>query len=197
MRRENRRKHIEEKTLTDKIIIYAGIGVGILAIIVFALFMYSKSLSDEVKNSTMSLEQMTNIANNNTNNQNTESASTEIGKSVEEVANSINEVNTVNQTTKTNQTNTTKTNNVTKKTQTNTAKNNTTSNTTVNTTNNEEVKQKELKFQKPVEGEIVREYAKDNLIYSETLQEWTTHLGIDIKADKTTVVNAAEAGTVK
>ena len=40
-------------------------------------------------------------------------------------------------------------------------------------------------------------YAKDNLVYSETLQEWTTHLGIDIKAEKTTVVKAAEAGTVK
>ena len=56
---------------------------------------------------------------------------------------------------------------------------------------------KELKFEKPVKGDIVREYAKDNLIYSDTLQEWTTHLGIDIKAEKTTVVNSAEAGTVK
>lgn len=35
------------------------------------------------------------------------------------------------------------------------------------------------------------------MIYSETLKEWVTHLGIDIKADKTTVVKAAEAGTVK
>lgn len=54
-----------------------------------------------------------------------------------------------------------------------------------------------MSFQKPVEGDIVREYAKDNLIYSNTLEEWTTHLGIDIKADKTTVVKSAEAGTVK
>ena len=37
----------------------------------------------------------------------------------------------------------------------------------------------------------------DNLVYSNTLQEWTVHTGIDIKADKTTVVKAAEAGTVK
>ena len=56
---------------------------------------------------------------------------------------------------------------------------------------------KELNFEKPVEGEINREYAKENLIYSETLQEWTTHMGIDIKAEKTTVVKSAEAGTVK
>ena len=61
---------------------------------------------------------------------------------------------------------------------------------------NEEENQ-ELSFSKPVEGEIMREYAKDNLIYSQTLEEWTTHTGIDIKADKTTVVKSAEAGTVK
>ncbi len=57
----------------------------------------------------------------------------------------------------------------------------------------EEVK---LSFIMPVEGEIQKEYAKDNLVYSETLKEWVTHTGIDIKADKTTVVKASEAGTV-
>ena len=35
------------------------------------------------------------------------------------------------------------------------------------------------------------------MVYSDTLQEWTTHTGIDIKADKTTVVKSAEAGIVK
>ena len=55
----------------------------------------------------------------------------------------------------------------------------------------------ELNFEKPVEGDIVRDFAVDSLIYSETLQEWTTHTGIDIKADKTTVVKSAEAGIVK
>lgn len=60
----------------------------------------------------------------------------------------------------------------------------------------EEVK-KELSFKMPVEGEISKIFAKDNLIYSETLEEWITHMGIDIKADKTTVVKASEEGTVK
>ena len=55
---------------------------------------------------------------------------------------------------------------------------------------------RELVFSYPVEGEIIREYAKDNLVYSETLKEWITHTGIDIKADKTTVVKAVEEGTV-
>ena len=49
----------------------------------------------------------------------------------------------------------------------------------------------------PVEGEIIKELSKDTLVYSETLKEWITHLGIDIKAEKTSVVKAAEAGTVK
>ena len=49
----------------------------------------------------------------------------------------------------------------------------------------------------PVEGEIIKEFSKDTLVYSETLKEWITHLGIDIKAEKTSVVKAAEAGTVK
>ena len=39
------------------------------------------------------------------------------------------------------------------------------------------------KFIKPVEGEIIQEFAKSNLVYSSTLGEWITHYGIDIKAD--------------
>ena len=59
----------------------------------------------------------------------------------------------------------------------------------------EEVK-KELVFEYPVEGDILRDYAMEELVYSETLDEWTAHQGLDIKADRTTVVKAAEAGTV-
>lgn len=49
----------------------------------------------------------------------------------------------------------------------------------------------------PVEGEVIKEFAKDNLIYSETLEEWITHPGIDIKADRTTIVKSVADGTVK
>lgn len=56
---------------------------------------------------------------------------------------------------------------------------------------------KELSFMYPVEGEIVKEFAIDNLVFSETLQEWIVHKGIDIKAPRTTVVKASEEGTVK
>ncbi len=60
-----------------------------------------------------------------------------------------------------------------------------------------ETEKKEIKFEKPVEGTIIKSFAKDNLIYSNTLNEWTTHLGVDIKADKTTVVKSAYEGTVE
>lgn len=51
-------------------------------------------------------------------------------------------------------------------------------------------------FSIPVDGEIMRGFAKDSLIYSQTLEEWITHLGIDIKAERTSIVKAAEKGTI-
>lgn len=61
----------------------------------------------------------------------------------------------------------------------------------------EESQETTPKFIKPVEGEIMQEFAKSNLVYSNTLGEWITHYGIDIKADKTTVVKASSKGIVK
>ena len=52
-------------------------------------------------------------------------------------------------------------------------------------------------FKYPVEGEIMQEYAKDKLVYSNTLNEWVTHPGVDFKADKTALVKASSAGTIK
>lgn len=66
-----------------------------------------------------------------------------------------------------------------------------------NTENNSSNENVETQFIFPVEGEVIKEFAKDNLIYSETLEEWITHPGIDIKADRTTVVKATADGTVK
>lgn len=202
MGRNNRR--MKEMSTSDKIILYSTIGVIILAVIITALFLYSKNLNDEVKNSTMSLEDMANLTNNTS--QESESASTEIGKSVEEAENEMNSTNSTNSMNSTNtsnsiNSNTTNTNNSKNNTSNSSANNvnatNTANSVATSTENQENETKKELSFEKPVEGEIVREYAKDSLIYSETLQEWTTHTGIDIKADKTTVVKAAEAGTIK
>ena len=56
---------------------------------------------------------------------------------------------------------------------------------------------KDPTFSYPVKGEIIQNYAKEQLVYSQTLGEWVTHEGIDIKANKTTVVNASADGKVK
>lgn len=55
----------------------------------------------------------------------------------------------------------------------------------------------EPSFVAPVSGEIIKDFASDSLVYSKTLDEWTTHYGIDIRADKMTVVAASETGTVE
>lgn len=49
----------------------------------------------------------------------------------------------------------------------------------------------------PVEGEIIKEYAVEKLVYSETLGMWKTHPGIDIKADIEAKVKSVSDGTVQ
>ena len=200
MRRDIRRKNNQDDELSIKIIKYSGIGIAILAVIVLGLLIYSKSLNDEVKEGTLTSEQIANILNNVNSSENTESASTEIGKSVNEMANELEENYAVsNSEVSSSNTNSNITNNVL--TTNKITSNDTTSETNTNVDNSKEndgsSETIELSFEMPVEGDIVRDFAVDSLIYSETLQEWTTHTGIDIKADKTTVVKAAEAGTVK
>lgn len=78
-----------------------------------------------------------------------------------------------------------------KKTTTNNA-----DNKNVAETNSEVKKEETIEMEAPIRGEILREFAKDSLVFSNTLQEWVTHNGIDIKADKTSVVKAAANGTV-
>ena len=215
MNRGRRGKSIIEEDVGAKIIKYITIGIGVLSVIVIGLLVYSKSLNEKVRSESLSSEQIANIVNNVANNESTESASLDIGRSINEVANELNSTNNVNN----NQTNTStntsnslnnlntsnvntttnsaKTESSTVKEQTNNANENDNNTNVTQETSAQSENNQEVSFQKPVEGDIVKEFAKDNLVYSNTLEEWTTHSGIDIKADKTTVVNSAEAGTVK
>ena len=206
MGRDIRKNNKDEMSM--KIIKYSAIAVAILTVIVFGVLIYSKKLNDNVKEGTLTGEQLSSILNNTTNqNVNTESASSEIGKSVNESENELKaQNNMVNNTVKNMITNSMTSNNTTSKnteTKTNnvltTNKINTNTTTETNSKAEGKVEEKnvELNFAKPVDGEIVRDFAVDSLVYSDTLQEWTTHTGIDIKADKTTVVKSAEAGIVK
>ena len=61
----------------------------------------------------------------------------------------------------------------------------------------EENNKEQTQFIKPVEGEILKEFAMDSLTYSNTLQEWITHRGIDIKANRDTEVKSIADGSIK
>lgn len=173
MRRERRVGSVSK----NKNLLYIGgsiLGIGIIAFsITFVL--YGNKME---KQSQFNTGKIAGLMQNNTMT-NTQSASTQMGKTVEESKNQIqNTMNTVD---------------------TNTKKETPKKTESTNTTKEEkktEVK-KEISFAKPVEGEISKAYAKENLIYSETLQEWTTHFGIDIKADNATIVKATAEGKVK
>ncbi|MDD3303942.1 MAG: M23 family metallopeptidase [Clostridia bacterium] len=56
---------------------------------------------------------------------------------------------------------------------------------------------KPLAFSKPLDGEIIKIYSIDKVIYSKTLELWKIHDGIDIKADEGSVVKSIEKGNIE
>lgn len=52
------------------------------------------------------------------------------------------------------------------------------------------------KLSPPVRGEVIWDFAVNELIYSRTLDQWTTHTGVDIAAAKGSEVYSVFAGTV-
>jgi len=121
----------------------------------------------------------------------TTDASLEIGKTINEVLNTAdtNETaSTVSNDVSTN--NNAVTNGVFDGNTTNTATTNT------NTAPPAKVEVPDPVFKRPVEGNVILDYAKDNLVFSNTLQEWITHEGIDIASPLNAVVKASADGTV-
>lgn len=168
----------------DNLIIYAGTVIFFILAVSIGIIMYMSTKTNKKQDIGKSEEQNTVV------NEITESASTDIGKTVEEQEKNIIKENEKQENTITE--NTVKENTTTQNTTTNTITqtNTVTENPIIET-------KKEVTFIKPVEGEIICEFAKDNLIYSETLKEWITHTAIDIKADKTSVIKTAASGIVK
>ena len=211
MRRENRMK-TENNTKT---FLYLGgsiVAIGMLIFIaIFVLSGGSKTKDGSSQFSTAKIDSLVPNDIRSNNSSETEQASTQIGKSINEAQNTLEQANnTIIVTSKPQNTTLTNTNTSTKK---NTQKANVsdanieTKVNNTNTTKNEEQKatievqtpkeeEKNPVFIRPVDGEIIREYAKEKLVYSETLKEWITHSGIDIKAEKTSIVKAAADGRV-
>lgn len=176
----------------DNLFIYVGAVVFILLAVALGIIMYMTTRTGvRIENGQTSQEEQVQ--------DNTETVTSEIGKTVEEQQNSTqtdipNEEKTISSN------KTTSTNADTKKD----AKviptpdePDTSSSTNAPVEENTTETKKEITFVKPTEGEVICEFAKDNLIYSETLKEWITHTAIDIKADKTSVIKSAADGVVK
>ena len=194
-RREKRGKHDNESNLKN--FIYLGGGVLGLAIITFVLtFAIYNSILSSRSNSGLkdnSATRITDIIVADADTSESREVSSTTSKGIDDARNNTT-TEVIVETATSNATNTTtkNTNPVeVQSTPQNKHQDAVTGNTSAQDIN------KEPEFERPVEGEIIKEFAKDKLIYSETLKEWITHMGVDIKADRTSVVKAAADGTVK
>ena len=192
-----RKKDFFEERKLKRLIYIFSITLVISIIAFLAIFvMYNNKLKEQSNEQLLILEQMSDIVPN----EELEEASSTSDK----------DIATAQNTTKKNTTNTVKKEkkNTVSKTPvsavventtnsiTNTVQNTVSGNAISNTVETEQTKE-ELSFCAPVSGEIMKDFAIDTLIYSNTLEEWTTHSGIDIKANKTTIVVASEKGIVE
>ena len=213
----SKRDFFEEEKMNKMITIFGVVLVVSIIAFIVIFTIYNKKLKEEADLSVLDLGAVNSMVPND----NTVSASStqDKGKEDNTAQNTTNNVsnNTISKVVE--NTNTTtekkeKTKNTVSNTENNNANNivnntvnnvvdNNTSNTTENSVNNTNTadsnnsESTELSFMAPVAGEISKDFASDTLIYSNTLEEWTTHLGIDIKAERTSVVVASEAGKVE
>lgn len=187
-----RRNHRENKGKQDKKnMLYASGAFVIIALITFitAFAVYTNQLKGT--SNRFSTEKIASLVPNETE---TQEANSKMGRTIEESENLL-ESNTIGNTTSSEEKNTSKENTTNQVIGPKTTKETNAS----STANKQEEKQEEVadpEFVKPVEGEVTKKFTNENLAYSETLKEWTTHYGVDILAAKTSMVKAAAGGTV-
>ena len=56
---------------------------------------------------------------------------------------------------------------------------------------------RKILLEKPVSGAIIKDYSAEELVYSETMEDWRVHEGIDFAAEEGTDVKAAADGIVQ
>ena len=179
----------------DNTFIYVGTAIFILLAVALGIIMYMTTKTGvRIENSEQFGQEVQ---------ENTETVTSEMGKTVEEQQSTVqtdipnDEIETTSSKTTDTAANTeTKQEVQTNETSVTPDEPDTITSTNEPTEEGTEIK-KEITFVKPTEGEVICEFAKDNLIYSETLKEWITHTAIDIKADKTSVIKSAADGVVK
>lgn len=180
--------------------VIGGIAVVVVIAFVISYVVYTNSISEQARldtNESLGIANQTDdsqMINMITNEQNSEAVSSSIGRTVNEMENAEVEDQEVESTNKmaVNTSNTQDEQNE----ETNQEVNETSTNEESNVVEETPVVQ-DPTFAKPVEGEVLKDYSKDNLTYSNTLDEWTTHLGIDYVAEKTDIVKASADGTIK
>jgi len=200
MSREPRRME-ENVHGSGRLIVYIVTAI-IIGVVIISYILIVNMLSEEekeeqiaeVENSKQELEKEI-IISDVEKEEELESVSTQIGKTVEESSNQdIEAEETVNKESEVKRTEETSEN---IESNFKTSSNEKNSNETVsNETEKEEAEAKEITFVMPTDGDIVRGFAKDSLVYSETLQEWIVHQAIDIKANSRDVIKAAAEGKV-
>lgn len=203
MRKDIQRKRNIQKASLNKMLFTSGGIVSLLIIVVVvSFFIYGNKNAEESKLGQINNDKIASLATEGSNIASQTSSS--IGKSVNEAKEESNTVVVVDTSSEKSKN---EVNQIKNSKETSENKSNKTSNTTIkeeskNVNTEENVAKKETKkldpvFSMPVEGDVIKEYAKDKLVYSDTLKEWVTHAGIDIKADKTTIVKASEEGKIK
>lgn len=170
--------------LKKVLIIYGGILLVLIASCIVVYIVYNNKVKESARQSLLAAEKMTELVPNDIT---LEDASSDISKTINEIieesTNNIVEETEKEVETNVEQENEEKASSVKEEVQ-----------NTEPVVKEEPIK--ELEFMYPVDGEIMKGFALDNLVFSETLQEWIVHKGIDIKAGRATVVKAAEEGTV-
>ena len=216
MRREKRNNNVEDKVKWGKLVSFI-IAIILLIIAISASMSQEKTVgnlsynrnlteTNKVESASSDLSKSVNqiLIQNNVGGDNEEESDDELNEIKSSLITNKTENNesdntevSTNVSTSNQEANTINTNENTSNTNVTSQENQTINEQTENKVEENNANENTTQFIFPVEGEVIKEFAKDNLIYSETLEEWITHTGIDIKADRTTIVKAVADGTVK
>ncbi len=193
MREQNRKKEYMEMESGGKVILYSVIGIISLIVLVLSIVLANGQDAEQIDNNLdVGVDNIISKTGDSDEVEEIENVSSEIGKTVEEQEELESEDNKIEESTE----------NIEEIKESDpiiddSGKIDEVQENVEQQVQSEEKVEEVLEFVMPLEGDVMEVFSKDTLIYSKTLEEWVTHLGIDIKAPKTTVVSSAEAGVIK